>query len=115
MNFLKKNLVFLLLVVVCFLGLYWFLFMRGGSTDTLTSSESLPTAGSSDLLTALGNLQNVTFDISIFKDPVFLSLTDFGVVIPAQPLGRPNPFAPLPFGGSSSSLPAGITSGTATH
>ncbi len=46
-----------------------------------------------DLLLALATLKSTKLDTSIFTDPVFLSLKDFGVDISAQPVGRRNPFA----------------------
>lgn len=48
-----------------------------------------------DLLTALALLKTISLDTSVFTDPVFLSLSDWGKAIPPQPAGRRNPFAPL--------------------
>jgi hypothetical protein len=50
---------------------------------------------SRDLIVTLSNLNTIRLDDSIFTDPVFLSLSDFGVQIPLQPVGRRNPFAPF--------------------
>ena len=43
----------------------------------------------------LSNLKAVTLDDSIFSDPAFVSLTDFGLTLAPEPKGRDNPFAPL--------------------
>lgn len=65
-----------------------------------------------DLLTALALLKTISLDTSVFTDPVFLSLSDWGKAIPPQPAGRRNPFAPLGAGvptgksASASSVPA---------
>lgn len=55
-----------------------------------------------DLLTALALLKTISLDTSVFTDPVFESLSDWGKAIPPQPAGRRNPFAPL-----GASTPAG--------
>jgi hypothetical protein len=46
-----------------------------------------------ELLAALAKLKSTKLDRTIFDDPVFLSLKDFGVEIPSEPIGRRNPFA----------------------
>lgn len=48
-----------------------------------------------DLLAALALLKTIQLDTSVFADPIFKSLSDWGKTIPPQPVGRRNPFAPL--------------------
>lgn len=48
-----------------------------------------------DLLTALALLKTISLDTSLFSDPAFESLSDWGKEISPQPAGRRNPFAPL--------------------
>ena len=43
----------------------------------------------------LQSIHSIKLDNSIFTDPVFVSLTDFGVTIPPENVGRPDPFVPL--------------------
>ncbi len=38
-------------------------------------------------------LNKVLLDISLFEDPLLLSLQDFSTPIETHPIGRPNPFA----------------------
>lgn len=67
------------------------------------------------LLSTLVRLKSTTIDMSVFSDPVFTSLHDFGVIIASQPVGRRNPFAPLGAGVSGAtegSLPPVIPQGT---
>lgn len=71
--------------------LYWWM----GKDSAPILSETAQSPLSSDLLLTLGNLSTITLDESIFEDPAFQSLTDFGVTIPPQATGRRNPFAPL--------------------
>jgi hypothetical protein len=46
-------------------------------------------------LVTLSNLRTIELDESIFQEPIFMSLSDFGVVIPPEAIGRRNPFAPI--------------------
>ncbi len=72
----------------------YFNYFRDDSSAPLTSSADSSVA-SPDLLATLSDLHTITLDSGIFSDPVFLSLTDFGVEIPPQNVGRHNPFAPI--------------------
>ncbi len=56
-------------------------------------ASSLDATLGRDLLVALAKLKSTALDTSIFDDPVFMSLKDFGVEIAPQPVGRRNPFA----------------------
>ena len=49
-----------------------------------------------EILQLLLNLKSLQLNASIFSNPAFRSLKDFGQDIPPQPRGRENPFAPLP-------------------
>lgn len=77
------------------------LFYRMGSANTTEGPISevrvspLDATLGRELLAALATLKSTKLDTSIFDDPVFMSLTDFGVEISAQPVGRRNPFAPF--------------------
>lgn len=95
MNFITKNKGMLggvIVVVLC--GLLYFMYFSGGSAPALSSSSQTSPI-SQDLLAALQNLHTITLDNSIFSDQVFTSLTDFGVTIPPENVGRRNPFIPL--------------------
>lgn len=48
-----------------------------------------------DLLAALALLRTIQLDTSVFTDPIFKNLSDWGKKIAPQPAGRRNPFAPL--------------------
>ena len=94
MDFLKKNKTTigggaaLLLVVYVY-----FTYFSGGSAPlTALSSDQ---AGSGELLVTLNSLGTINLDDKIFTNPVFVSLSDFGVSIPPQQSGRRNPFAPI--------------------
>lgn len=86
---------------------------RGGRTAVSSSPAapylSVAPAASADavvgqdLLAALALLKTIRLDTSIFTDPIFKSLSDWGKAIPPQPVGRRNPFAPF---GAKPSSPA---------
>lgn len=112
MDFFKQNKITVgggaalaLLIVV------YFMFFSGGGTSATLTSTGGPSPVSTDLLVTLQNLHTIKLDNSIFTNPVFVSLSDFGVTIPPENVGRRNPFLPLtgtPAAGSSGlKLPAG--------
>lgn len=87
----------------------YYVFWGGSGGSALLSSSPAPTTESQQLLATLGDLHSVTLDNRIFKNQIFVSLSDFGSVIPAQPVGRKNPFAPV--GSQTSARPAPLGGG----
>ncbi len=109
-DFLKENkmLAGILIGGVVLVGGYFAFFSGGGSSTLLTASSGTQTSQvSKELLATIGDLKSITLDTSIFTDTAFLSLVDFHVDIPLQPVGRSNPFSPL-IGGVRTSGPVGI-------
>ncbi len=102
MDFLNKNkttLIGLVLLAVVVWGYFTFFGSSGGAPLTAVSPDS---ALSGNLLTTLNSLHTIKLDDSIFTDPVFLSLSDFGTTLAPEPAGRGNPFAPT---GAASTTP----------
>ncbi len=98
MNFIRKNLVSVLVLAACVAGLviYENYFASVPSASTVLTAGTDTAGTSADLLSSLSDLKAVTLDPSIFSDPTFVSLVDYGIAIPANvPFGRKNPFAPL--------------------
>ena len=95
MDFLKENKtpigvgIFLLLAIFVYMT-----YFTNPTSPTLTSSDTSITL-SQNLLITLQNLHTIKLDDTIFSDPAFQSLTDFGVIIPLEAAGRRNPFLPL--------------------
>ncbi len=107
--FITKNKVLVAGLGVVVLALFYYFFFLSSAP---TSAPLSTTAGSESpvtrtLLVTLSNLHTIKLNGAIFADPVFVSLTDFGVVIPTQSVGRRNPFAPLssPSGASTPGSP----------
>lgn len=96
MQFLKDNKMYVGLIILALAGAWaYFTFFSGGGggSAVLTTDTSSPL--SQDVLSTLSNLHTIKLDSTIFSDPVFTSLTDYGVAIPPEAAGRHNPFAPL--------------------
>lgn len=87
------------LVAVLFLGYY--LWSGAGSDTPLLSDSQGASPLSQELLATLSKLHTIKLDPAVFSDPVFVSLTDFGVTIPPEASGRRNPFAPIGVGNLS--------------
>ena len=98
MDFIKKNMTTIGGAVILVLGVYvYFTYFSAGTSAPLTASDN---AVSGNLLATLGSLHTIKLDNSIFTNPVFVSLSDFGTTIPPQSSGRGNPFAPVGQGGA---------------
>ena len=82
-------------VAVIIAALMYFMFAGSSEAPGVVSQNEATTNISRELVITLSNLNTIRLDDSIFEDPVFLSLTDFGVQIPLQNVGRRNPFAPF--------------------
>ena|SRR3989344_4361493 len=94
MDILKNKYVTGGIGAVVVLSLVYYLWNSSGDSALLTTSEDTSPL-SQEILTTLSQVNTITLDGAVFKDPVFLSLTDFGVTIPPQQPGRRNPFAPV--------------------
>jgi len=92
----KKTVIYGLVLTALLIVAYFVMFADKGEGPALTAVSEDPTSAvSRDLLKTLSSLSVIKLDESLFADPVFTSLSDFGVIIPAQPIGRRNPFAPI--------------------
>lgn len=84
----------------------WYGFLRSAPDASLLTTEELgqsTSAVDSDVVATLLTLRTVSLTGSIFQDPTFQRLMDFGSEIMPEPVGRPNPFAPIsPVGGATS-------------
>ncbi len=82
-------------VAVVVLVLVYYVWSSSSATPLLSDSSATVSPGSEQILQSLGQLHTINLDASIFTDPVFASLSDFGVTIPPEQAGRRNPFAPV--------------------
>lgn len=86
---------YILIILLCLVGLWGYMtyFSSPPASATLNTEPVSPL--SPDILITLANLTTIKLDNKIFTDPLFTSLTDYSVPLPAQNAGRRNPFAPL--------------------
>ena len=63
----------------------------GSASNSSVPNNELAQSFVDQLLT----IQNINLKLAFFSDPVFLGLVDNHVDIDPQPIGRPNPFAPI--------------------
>lgn len=94
MDILKNKFVVGGVGAVLVLTLAYYLWTSAENSALLTTNDGTSPL-SQEILTTLGQLHTIRLDPAIFTDPVFASLTDFGVTIPPQNAGRRNPFAPV--------------------
>jgi hypothetical protein len=104
MSYISQHKLIVILVVIVVLGVGWYALSGSPSSEpTLTTT---PVSGSSpadqNLLSTLLALRAVKLDATIFSNPAFMSLKDFSTKIIPEPVGRTNPFAPLPSSASAS-------------
>ena len=109
---IKKNLIMIVVVVAALAALYYF--YSSGGQDALLTTEEPDSPVSQEILATLGNLRTIKLDSSVFQDPLFLSLSDFGVTIPPATAGRRNPFAPVGQGGNTPASAATTTKSATT-
>ncbi len=99
-----------IIVLVLVLGALGYFFYSGrndSSVGLIVNNQNNNDVLGKDLLAALGKINAIQLDNSIFQSPVYGSLSDFSVEIVPQPVGRDNPFSPLevsaPTGGAAAS------------
>ena len=96
MEFLNKNRLYIGVIVLALAGLWLYMtYFSGPSSSATLSNDRAASPLSQDVLITLSNLNTIRLDESIFSDPLFMSLSDYGVAIPPQNAGRRNPFLPL--------------------
>ena len=113
-NTLTQNKLKIIGIVVLLAGVAWYVL---SSSDTNTSSDSLVTTETSvtindidqDVVVTLLKLRAIQLSNGIFSDASFTSLKDFSVPIVPEPIGRPDPFAPLV---KSAPIPTSMSSKT---
>lgn len=93
-SFLQRNMGVIALILVAVI-LWW-----GYTTFIKSPADIIEKPGSQelvgkDVIETLKRLKGLTLDGSIFLSPEFQNLKDFNLIIPEQPVGRVNPFAPI--------------------
>ena len=100
MEMLAKNkIAIIVLALIVGVGAWWGLSGNSAPTDLIVTEDFTAPSSESDrdIVTTLLQLRSVSLGGTIFTDSSFQSLQDFGTEIIPEPVGRPNPFAPLFF------------------
>jgi len=110
----KQIIIAVVVIAIAFFGYQMFFAPKDTGTSTLstTSAVKQTVVDGAQLYTMLKRLTNVNLKGDIFSNQTFISLVDYGVTIQDQPVGRPNPFAPI--GSDSGSQVSTTTSANAT-
>jgi len=113
-NLFRSKTVIVVIIIIILAAVYFY--YEGGSSSggssLLVQQASDQSIGSAEL-NLLSQIQSLKIDTSLFQDPGYQALVDYSVAIPAEDVGRPNPFAPFP--GEVISSGASGSSGTAGH
>ena len=85
----------------------WWLFTPEETPESLITTENVEGTTGIDrsVIDTLLTLRAVSLSGTIFAEPAFTTLRDFGTQIIPEPVGRQNPFAPLQ--GRATSTPRG--------
>lgn len=116
MSLFARNKILVVLLGLVILGVAWYFFSGSSSSAPgILQSEGGPAGISAnpeeaDIVQTLLTLRAVSLSGTIFSDPAFMTLRDFGTQIIPEPIGRPNPFAPL---GAASATSSSSTRGGA--
>lgn len=94
-NMVKRNMWLLLGIGVVVAALAWYGLSSGGASTGLLSSSNGSGSADSDVVSTLLQLRSITLSGGIFSDPLFATLRDFSTDIIPEPVGRPDPFAPI--------------------
>lgn len=93
----------IIFIVILLIGVLMYFYTLGGPSDASISSldQQGMLVGSEDtqiigarVLSLLNEINTLRIDKSIFDDPIYKILLDHTVQIPAQNVGRANPFEP---------------------
>jgi len=99
MNNQKSSMMpYVIIAIIVAIGLAAYFYWNGNSTpvnnnlqDTADSTEVV----GSQVFQLLGKINAIKIDSAFFKGQTFSTLVDYSVSIPALPIGRSNPFAPI--------------------
>lgn len=104
LEMIKKNKIIIIVLVIIIAGFAWFGLSDPAPSSNLLSNETRTgtSAADQEILRVLLDMRSIRLDSTIFENPAFASLRDFGRDIIPEPVGRTNPFAPARSSQSSS-------------
>jgi len=115
MNIFSGNKLAMAAAALIIAGAVWYGFSDSSAPTPVLGTEGASGVVSSedqDLVTSLLKLHSVTLTGTIFSSQAFLGLKDFSTDITQEPVGRIDPFAPLPAAASQSAAASGADNNT---
>ncbi len=95
--------IYIVVGVLIVFAIGYFYFQGSKPVDNGALQELVPTDDvAARVVSLLNQIQSLKIDATFFDDEAYQSLIDHTQQIPEVPVGRPNPFAPLPGGAVSS-------------
>jgi hypothetical protein len=98
MEEILKNKVMIIVLAVLLAGTTWYMLRDAAPADQLVTENfaesGSPVQAERDIVATLLQLRTVSLDGTVFINPAFRALQDFGSEIVTEPVGRENPFAP---------------------
>ncbi len=94
-----SKLSYLVITLIVAIALLVYFYWSGNQTPesmTLDEIDNTNQAVGVRVLNLLNEINALKIDTGFFKDPSYQTLRDYTVEIPALPVGRPNPFSPVP-------------------
>ncbi len=107
----SRNTLILIVVGVIVAGAVWYGFSGSSAGSTILTTQAADASSNpaqQDLVSTLLTLRAVSLSGTIFSDPSFRGLKDFSTQIVSEPMGRPDPFAPLPSSVTAAAAAANI-------
>ena len=100
MRWIKQHLILFLILIAAIVAFVWYGLSSSAPEPILETSEVAggtlaDESADQEIVASLLALRSVSLSGTIFTDPAFVSLRDFGTTLVAEPWGRDNPFAPL--------------------
>ncbi len=95
----KKPLFTIIAIIgAALLAYFFFIGGKAPASDAILQTVATPeaNAASARILNLLNQIKSLKIETTIFTNPAYQTLQDYSVPIPAVPVGRPNPFAPIP-------------------
>lgn len=94
-NSKKTTIVAVVAIIVLVIVYFYF---SGGTTPESVGTLQAQSANvvGSRVLSLLNQIESLQIKTDLFKSTAYQTLVDYSVEIPELPVGRPNPFAPLP-------------------
>jgi flagellar basal body-associated protein FliL len=95
----KKSIISIVVIIAAVaIGYFFYTGNKAPAGDSLLQTQATPEANavSSRILNLLNQIRSLKIDTSIFDNVAYQTLQDYSIQIPEVPVGRQNPFAPLP-------------------